>query len=203
MPGRRPPNNNNNDIIKKRNRRNDNTDNKRGGERKRRKEDSTFKDPWPIERPTTISEKKEKHPPVLGVFITCGKHMAKFFGLDDNESLLIGHHSRNGLAIPGRQHKLTPDFSKPEIDTLMVYSDIILPKINVGDSHTNILDIISTPHAQTFQRSNAVGLYRPLKNHTIKSVSIAIYDKDGDEVYFPKNSFTALELELRPVTLDL
>ena len=156
----------------------------------------------PIERPS-ISEEKEKHPPVLGVFIRYGKHMAKFFGVDEDDSLLIGYHSRNGRTIPGQHHKLTPDFSKPEIGTLMVYSDIILPKINVGDSLTNILDIISTPQAQTFQRSNAVGLYRPLKNHTIKSVSIGIYDKDGDEIYFPKNSFSALELELRPVTLDL
>ena len=141
---------------------------------------------------------------MLGVFITFGKHMANFFGVDEDESLLIGYHSsRNGHTIPDQHHKLTPDFSKPEIGTLMVYSDIIVPKINVGDSLTNILDIISMPHAQTFQRSNAVGLYRPLKNHTIKSVSIAIYDKDGDEIYFPKNSFSALELELRPVTLDL
>ena len=100
-------------------------------------------------------------------------------------------------------HKLTPNFNKPEISTLMIYADIILPKIHVGDSLTNLLDIISTPNGQTFQRSNAVGLYRPLKNHTIKSISIAIYDKDGDEIFFPKNSFTALELEIRPVSIDM
>ena len=154
---------------------------------------------WAVEKPTIPQE--NKHPPVLGVFITYGKHMARFFGVNEDESLLIGYHAKNGRTIPGQHHKLSPDFSKPEIGTLMVYSDIILPKINVGDSHTNILDIIS--HGETFQRSNAVGLYRPLKNHTIKSVSIAIYDRDGDEIYFPKNSFSALELELRPVTLDL
>ena len=85
----------------------------------------------------------------------------------------------------------------------MVYSDIILPKIHVGDSLTNILDIISVPNGKTFQRSNAVGLYRPLKNHTIHSISIAIYDKDGESVFFPKKTFTALELEIRPVAIDM
>ena len=85
----------------------------------------------------------------------------------------------------------------------MVYSDIVLPKIHVGDALTNILDIISVPHRLTFQRSNAVGLFRPLKNHTIKSISIAIFDKDGDEFFFPKNSFSALELEIRPLPIDM
>ena len=129
--------------------------------------------------------------------------MAKFFGVDEEESLLIGHYGGSSEEMRNYFHKLTPDFNKPEISTLMIYSDIILPKIHVGDSLTNLLDIISTPNGQTFQRSNAVGLYRPLKNHTIKSISIAIYDKDGDEIFFPKHSFTALELEIRPVTIDM
>ena len=50
----------------------------------------------------------------------------------------------------------------------MVYSDIVLPKIHVGHVLTNILDIIAVPHRLTFQRSNVVGLFRPLKSHDKK-----------------------------------
>ena len=129
--------------------------------------------------------------------------MARFFGVDEGEILLLALHGGDHVDRSMFNHKLTPDFIKPKIDTLMVYSDIILPKIHVGDSLTNILDIISMPHGKTFQRSNATGLYRPLKDHTIDSISIAIYDKDGDSIYFPKNSFSALEIEIRPITLDM
>ena len=132
-----------------------------------------------------------------------GKHMARFFGVDEGEILLLALHGGDHVDRSMFNHKLTPDFIKPKIDTLMVYSDIILPKIHVGDSLTNILDIISMPHGKTFQRSNAAGFYRPLKDHTIDSISIAIYDKDGDSIYFPKNSFSALEIEIRPITLDI
>ena len=119
--------------------------------------------------------------------MTFGKHMSKFFGVDEDETLVIGQHRNISVReMSNFYHKLTPDFNKPEITTLMVYSDIVLPKIHVGDSLTNILDIISMPHAGTFQRSNAIGSYRPLKNHTINTISIAIYDKDGDEVFFSK-----------------
>ena len=139
----------------------------------------------------------------LGFYVTLGKHMAKFFGIDEDEKLLLAGHGEDHVDIAMYNHKLSPDFLKPQISTLMVYSDIILPKIHVGNSLTNILDIISVPHGKTFQRSNTVGLYRPLKDHTIQSISIAIYDRDGDEIYFPKNSFSALELEIRPFTLDM
>ena len=141
--------------------------------------------------------------PFLGIFVTFCKHMAKFFGVDEDEALLIGRHDGNTIKMENYSHKLSPDFKKTEINTLMLYSDIVLPKIHVGDALTNILDIISVPNGLTLQRSNAIGLYRPLKNHTIKSISIAIFDKDGDEIFFPKNSFSALELEIRPVTMDM
>ena len=139
----------------------------------------------------------------LGFYVTLGKHMAKFFGIDEDEKLLLAGHGEDHVDIAMYNHKLSPDFIKPQISTLMVYSDIILPKIHVGNSLTNILDIISVPHGKTFQRSNTVGLYRPLKDHTIQSISIAIYDRDGDEIYFPKNSFSALELEIRPFTFEM
>ena len=129
--------------------------------------------------------------------------MAKFFGVDPDETLLIAQHGNANVDMANHNHKLTPDFIKPEISTLMVYSDIILPKIHVGDSLTNLLDIISMPHGRTFQRSNAMGLYRPFKDHTLDSISIAIYDKDGDGIYFPRNSFSALELEIRPIAIEM
>ena len=154
--------------------------------------------------PPKIIDDVESKTPFLGIFVTFGKHMSKFFGVDEDETLVIGQHRNISVReMSNFYHKLTPDFNKPEISTLMLYSDIVLPKICVGDSLTNILDIISMPHAGTFQRSNAIGSYRPLKNHTINTISIAIYDKDGDEVFFPKNSFSALELELRPITIDM
>ena len=152
---------------------------------------------------TSIFESQRNKSPFLGIFVTFGKHMAKFFGVDEDEAMLIGRHDGNTVEMENYYHKLSPDYKKPQINTLMIYSDIVLPKIHVGGALTNILDIISVPHGQTFQRSNAVGLYRPLKNHTIKSISIAIFDKDGDEIYFPKNSFTALELEIRPAAMDM
>ena len=143
------------------------------------------------------------NPPFLALFVTMGKKMSKFFGVDDDESLLLARRGGARLDTTMYNHKLTPDFIKPEISTLMVYSDIIRPKIHVGDSLTNLLDIISMPHGRTFQRSNAVGLYRPLKDHTIDSISIAIYDKDGDSIYFPQDSFSALELEIRPIANEM
>ena len=129
--------------------------------------------------------------------------MAHFFGVEEGETLLMGHHGGTNDKIPNYLHKLTPDFSMRKITTLMIYSDAILPKIPVGDSMTNLLDIISTSDGQTFQRSNAVGLFRPLKNHVIKSISISIFDRDGDKIFFPKDSYTALELEIRPVPIDM
>ena len=160
--------------------------------------------------PKENSKSKIKHTPsaslpvpFLGIFITFGKRMSKFFGVEEGETLLMSHHGGTNGKIPNYLHKLTLDFSMPEISTLMIYSDVILPKIPVGDSMTNLLDIISTSNGQTFQRSNAVGLFRPLKNHVIKSISIAIFDRDGDKIFFPKDSYTALELEIRPVPIDM
>ena len=69
--------------------------------------------------------------------------MSKFFGVEEGETLLMSHHGGTNGKIPNYLHKLTLDFSMPEISTLMIYSDVILPKIPVGDSMTNLLDIIS------------------------------------------------------------
>ena len=107
--------------------------------------------------------------PFLGIFVTFGKHMAKFFGVDADEAMLIGRHDGNIVDMENYNHKLSPDFKKPEINTLMIYSDIVLPKIHVG--------------------------------HVLKSISIAIFDKDGDD--FSKNSFSVLELVIRPLPIDV
>merc|ERR1711895_178787 len=85
---------------------------------KKKKKINKFKI-WP---PKKIDDVESKTP-FLGIFVTFGKHMSKFFGVDEDETLVIGQHRNISVReMSNFYHKLTPDFNKPEITTLMVYS---------------------------------------------------------------------------------
>ena len=126
--------------------------------------------------------------------------MSRFLGVDENQIILIGHYGFPTTETPQNYYiKITPDFRKKKIETIMLYTDIVSPSTRVGGLQTNILDIISAPNTGTIQRSMAQGQYRPLRNHEITHITIEIYNRDGDVIHYPKDSFSAVELKIRPV----
>ena len=138
--------------------------------------------------------------PLLGIFVRFGRKMSRFLGVDENQIILIGHYGFPTTETPQNYYiKITPDFRKKKIETIMLYTDIVSPSTRVGGVQTNILDIISAPNTGTIQRSMAQGQYRPLRNHEITHITIEIYNRDGDVIHYPKDSFSAVELKIRPV----
>ena len=138
--------------------------------------------------------------PLLGIFVRFGRKMSKFLGVDENQMILIGHYGFPTTETPQNYFiKISPDFRKPKVETVMLYTDIVSPSTRVGGLQTNILDIISAPNTGTIQRSMAQGQYRPLRNHEISEITIEIYNRDGDVIHYPKDSFSAVELKIRPV----
>ena len=138
--------------------------------------------------------------PLLGIFVRFGRKMSKFLGVDENQMILIGHYGFPTTETPQNYFiKISPDFRKPKVETVMIYTDIVSPSTRVGGVQTNILDIISAPNTGTIQRSMAQGQYRPLRNHEISEITIEIYNRDGDVIHYPKDSFSAVELKIRPV----
>ena len=81
----------------------------------------------------------------------------------------------------------------------MVYSNIVKPSIRVAGLQTNILDIISVPNTGTIQMTMAQAQFRPLRNHEITDITIEMYNRDGDSIHYAKDSYSALELKIRPV----
>ena len=95
--------------------------------------------------------------------------------------------------------KLTPNFTKKEIETMHIYSDLVSPTIRVGGHLTNLLDIVSVPNDSIIQKNVTSGHYKPLKNHKISSVSMLATDLDGKIINFEKNATIAYELDIRPI----
>ena len=135
--------------------------------------------------------------PFIGVYVTFGKRMCKFLNVDQNQSVLIASFGFPTLDIVDYYLKISPDFRKKKVETLLIYSDLVAPEIRVGGFMTNLLDIISVPNDNTIQRTMTQPLYRPLKNHTIDSVSIVVTDTVGEEIHFEEDSYSAFELRIR------
>lgn len=145
------------------------------------------------------SENNKKNTPFIGVFITFGKNMARFFNVDVDQFILIANYGFSSVQWKDFYLKLTPNFTKKKIDKMMIYSDLVCPTIRVGGHLTNLLDIVSVPNESIIQKQLTSGHYRPLKNHKINSVSMMATDQDGEIINFEKNSHIAYELDIRPI----
>ena len=138
--------------------------------------------------------------PLLGIYVTFGRKMAKFLAIEENQIILVGHYGFPTSETPQNYFlKITPDFRKKKVNTIMVYSDIVKPSIRVAGLQTNILDIISVPNTGTIQRTMAQAQFRPLRNHEITDITIEMYNRDGDAIHYAKDSYSAVELKIRPV----
>ena len=71
-------------------------------------------------------------------------------------------------------------FALPE--TVYIYTDIIKPNL-VGDSYVRLLSILQFTSKTGYHRFN-YPLYRPVKHTFIKSISIRLVTKTGEDVLF-------------------
>ena len=125
--------------------------------------------------------------------------MARLLGVSLDEFIILSISDNTNFLISDYYHKLSPNLTKPEVSSIMIYADIVLPKIHVGGSFANLLDIVSVPGSNTIQRTYSQSLFKPIKHNNISSISIAMRDKDGDKLSFNNNDYTAIELEIREI----
>ena len=115
----------------------------------------------------------ERYAPIMAIFVKFGKKFARFLSIDKDQLLLIGHSGFPTMNASDYYLKMTPNFTKKRAQTIMIYSDIVQPSIRVAGFQTNLLDIVSVKDSSIIQRPLSAGLYRPLKDHKIHSISIA------------------------------
>ena len=96
--------------------------------------------------------------------------------------------------------KLSPNFGQKFIDHLAIYSDAVYRSVRLGDSLSNLLDLVSFRRKNIYHRPVSSFIFRPLKNNTLSQIRIEIYDKFGEIIDFPDNSFTAIELLIKPLS---
>ena len=134
---------------------------------------------------------------VLGIFITMGERMLKFFSLDDDEPIIVGYCGFT-LNSPFQLNKVKalPIFVKQKIDSLFIYSDMVMQSIRVGNSLTNLLDIV-TVNSNIGNSPSPLNVYKPLANKYLKGGSILIKDQFGETIAFSKDAYTALEIVIR------
>ena len=137
--------------------------------------------------------------PFMGIYITLGENMAKFFNLKKDQILLVGVYGVPSNELNTEFYlKLTPDFKKRKIEKFCVYSDIVNPEIRFGDEITNLLDLISVDTGNNIYRQMVPTQYKPLKHPFITSVSISVTDIDGFPIIFEDDVATTFELQIRP-----
>ena len=135
----------------------------------------------------------------MGIYITLGENMAKFFNLKKDQILLVGVYGVPSNELNTEFYlKLTPDFKKRKIEKFCVYSDIVNPEIRFGDEITNLLDLISVDTGNNIYRQMVPTQYKPLKHPFITSVSISVTDIDGFPIIFEDDVATTFELQIRP-----
>ena len=152
-----------------------------------------------IKKYKTNSEDTNKNAPFIGVFITFGKRMARFFSVDVDQYILIANYGFSTVQWKDFYLKLTPNFTKKKIEKMNIYSDLVSPSVRFGNHLTNLLDIVSVPNESIVQKHVTSGHYRPLKDHKINSVSMLATDHDGEIINFEKNAHIAYELDIRPI----
>ena len=148
---------------------------------------------------TLLRATVSKNKPFIGIYITFGKRMAKFFNVKENQRVLIAHYGFPTMSFVDYYLKLSPNFVKPKIEKLMVSSNIVSPTIQVGGELASLLDIISAPNSNTLQRPHVGGSFKPLKNHNIDDIAVHTTNIDGDPIHFEKNSVTSYEIHIKPL----
>ena len=137
--------------------------------------------------------------PFVGIYITFGENMAKFFNLKKDQIILVGVYGVPPDELDTDFYlKLTPDLKKRKIEKFCVYSDIVNPEIRFGDQITNLLDLISVDTGNNIYRQMVPTQYKPLKHPFITSVSISVTDIDGFPIIFEDEAVTTFELQIRP-----
>ena len=140
----------------------------------------------------------QEHKPFIGIYITFGERMAKFFNMKDNQYILLGCFGFPIIKYSDYYMKLSPNFGKPKIEKMMIYSDIVKPIVRVGDYHTNLLDVISVDNSNIIHRPYVGSGYKPLRKHNIDSVSILCTNDRGGKINFEKNKISTFELHISP-----
>ena len=125
--------------------------------------------------------------------------MAHFFGVEDNQYVLLAHFGFPNLTYSDYYIKLTPNFEKMKVDKIMVYSNIVAPTVRLGGHLTNLLDVISPPEGNTLNRAHVSGSIKPLRNHTMDSITMVITDVDGDKISFEKGAQSTFEVHIAPM----
>ena len=153
--------------------------------------------------PTTTTSKKQlaklrPNQPFIGIFVTFGKRMANFFNVNKNQNPLIASFGFPSINPSDYHVKLTPNFCKPKIEKLMVYSDLVHPTVKVGDFETNLLDVISVENSDIFHRPFVPSSQKKLRKHIIDSVSILCTDDRGEPIHFEKNAKSTFEIHIKP-----
>ena len=133
---------------------------------------------------------------ILGIYITFGERMRHFLSLEDEP--IIVHYCGPTLVSPHETNnvKAAPVFVKQKIDSLFIYSDLVKKDIRVGNSMTNLLDIVSV-NRNIGNTPTPINVYKPLANKYIKGGSILIKDQFGETIAFSKEAYTALEIVIR------
>ena len=148
---------------------------------------------------SSSSVKVVDNQPFMGIFVTFGKRMARFFNIKPSQYVLLAHFGFPTVNHSDYYIKLTPNFRKSKIEKLMIYSNIVKPNIRVGDYLTNLLDTISVTNSNIIHRPYAVGSNKPLRNHVIDSVSIVCADDKGNMIHFENNTESTFELHIKPI----
>ena len=125
--------------------------------------------------------------------------MAHFLNLKEKQYVLVGHFDFPTAKLTDYYLKLTPNFTKPKIDKMMLFSDIVAQTIQVGGILSNLLDIISTPNANTIHRPHVGGSYKPLRKHTIEEVSFISTNINGEMLHFENGAQTSYEVHISPL----
>ena len=125
--------------------------------------------------------------------------MARLLGVSLDEFIILSINNETNFLISDYYHKLSPNLTKLEVSSVMIYADIVQPKIHVGGSFANLLDIVSIPSSNIIQRAYSQSLFKPIKHNNISSISIAMRDKNGDKLSFNNNDYAAIELEIREI----
>ena len=138
--------------------------------------------------------------PIVAIFLNFGWRMRYFLNLDDDEHIVVGYC---GFALKNpidSNKKITPNFAKKSIQSLLIYSNLVEKSVRVGEAMTNLLDIV-TFGKDINNKKSSLHVYKPLSHKYFDRASVAITDEDGSIISFPENLYTALEIVINPKDL--
>ena len=135
---------------------------------------------------------------IMGVYITFGSKMRKFLNLKESDIIITGICGFPKKLPIQYLYPIHLNYYKVKISTIMIYTDLVGTAIRVGNSITNLLEVISfsSTTGNVLNRNNKT--FRPLKHNNFKKASVEIRDPEGKLVKFPEGSFSAIEIYIKP-----